>query len=90
MSIGVTIKAFGYVSSLLGTRSVVLSCDNPLSVRSILDQLKAKYPSFSNYVGQLNDIEESLLILRDGNTEDLDSMINPGDELILVTPISGG
>jgi molybdopterin converting factor small subunit len=35
-------------------------------------------------------MDESLLILRNGQTEDLDSLINPGDVLILVTPVSGG
>jgi molybdopterin converting factor small subunit len=86
----VTIKAFGHISSLLGASEVALACDGPLPVKAILDELGSRYPLFSNYLGQLNDIEEYLLILTDSREMQLDSLVQPGEKLVLVTPISGG
>lgn len=86
----VTIKGFGYISSLLGDTEVVLACEDPLPVNAILNELKRKYPAFSNYVGKLNDIEECLLILSDNRELQLDSLVQPGEKLLLVTPVSGG
>ena len=53
-------------------------------------ELKSRYPLFSNYLGQLNNIEESLLILADNREMHLHSLVQPGEKLVLVTPISGG
>jgi molybdopterin converting factor small subunit len=86
----ITIKALGHISSLLGASEVLLDCDSQLAVSAILDRLGSACPSFSNYVREGKYIDENLLILRNGQTEDLDSLINPGDVLILVTPVSGG
>ncbi|MGD0522798.1 MAG: MoaD/ThiS family protein [Candidatus Korobacteraceae bacterium] len=90
ISTGITIKAFGHISSLLGASAVFLDCDSQLAVSAILERLGSAHPSFCNYVRDMKDIDENLLILRNGQTEGLDSLINPGDELILVTPVSGG
>ncbi|MGA2963699.1 MAG: MoaD/ThiS family protein [Candidatus Korobacteraceae bacterium] len=87
---GITIKALGHISSLVGASEVVLDCDSQLMVSAILDRLGSAYPAFSNYIRAVKDIDESLLIVRNGHIENLDSVINPGDELILVTPVSGG
>jgi len=50
MSAGVTIKAFGYISSLLGTSEVTIPCDRQLPLSAILAQLKNNYPSLSQYL----------------------------------------
>jgi hypothetical protein len=91
MPAGVTIKALGHISFLLGASERMVSCDRQISVCSILAQLKSAYPLFSEYLGELDKSEDMLLILR-GNGRELDlySMVDPGEELILVTPISGG
>jgi molybdopterin converting factor small subunit len=86
----VTIKAIGYISSLLGSSEVMVACDYPVPVSTILDELRSKYPLFSKYVGQLENIEESVLILADGRDMQLDSLVEPGKQLVLVTPVSGG
>ena len=86
----VTIRAFGHISSLLGASEVTLACHGPLPVKAILHELGSQYPLFSNYLGQVNDIEEYLLILTEGREMRLDSMVQPGEKLILVTPVSGG
>lgn len=87
---GIKVTAFGHISSLLGAREVVLASDAPLAVSAILDELRSQYPLFSNYLGQLKDVEENLLILADSRELQLSSLVQPGEELVLVTPISGG
>jgi molybdopterin converting factor small subunit len=75
---------------LLGASEVSLDCDGRLAVSEVLDRLGSAYPSFFNYIRGEKYLDESLLVVRNGNIETLDSLINPGDELILVTPVSGG
>jgi molybdopterin converting factor small subunit len=75
---------------LLGASEVSLDCDGRLAVSEVLDRLGSTHPSFFNYVRGEKYLDESLLVVRNGNIETLDSLINPGDELILVTPVSGG
>jgi len=88
---GITVTTFGHITSLLGAREVVLPCDHPLQVSTILDELRSRYPLFANYLGQLNDdIEENLLILADDREMQLNSLVQPGGELVLVTPMTGG
>jgi len=87
---GITVTAFGHISALIGARQVVLASDVPMPVRAILDELISRYPMFSNYVGKLNDVEEYLLVLSDSREMQMNSLVQPGEELVLVTPISGG
>jgi molybdopterin converting factor small subunit len=74
----------------LGARKIVLACEGPLPVSTILDELRSRYPLFSNYLGQLSNIEEFLLILSDSHEIQLHTLVQPGEELVLVTPVSGG
>ena len=85
----VTVKAVGPVSSLLEASETVVSCDSPLPVSVILDELRSRYPPFSNFLGQ-PDIEDNLMIRCGGREMQFDSMVQPGEELLLLTPISGG
>jgi len=85
----ITIKAVGPVSSLLGTRETVIASDSPLQVSVILDELRSRYPLFSKYLGQL-EIVDNLMINCGAREMQLDSMVQPGEELVLITPISGG
>ena len=55
----------------------------PVAVNAILDELKSRCPLFSNYFGQLNNIEESLLILADNREMHLHSLVQPGEKLVL-------
>jgi molybdopterin converting factor small subunit len=74
----------------LGASEVSLDCDGLLAVSEVLYRLGSTYPLFFNYIRGEKYIDESLLVVRNGHIETLDSLINPGDELILVTPVSGG
>jgi molybdopterin converting factor small subunit len=90
MPADVTIRAFGYISSLLEASEVSLPCASQVSVGGILAQLKDRYPLFADYVGQLSGDDDRLLMLCNGQELELSSIIHPGEEVILVTPISGG
>jgi hypothetical protein len=68
----------------------LLACDGPLQVSTILEELRSRYPLFSNYLDQLREIEGNLMIGSGGLEMRLSSMVQPGEELVLVTPISGG
>jgi molybdopterin converting factor small subunit len=85
----VTLRAFGSVSALVGFREASVPCDGPLPLRAILDELRSQYPLFAKYLGQA-DLEDNLMICCTDQELHLDSMVQPGDELVLITPISGG
>jgi hypothetical protein len=85
----ITVMAVGPVSSLLETSETVVCCDSPLPVSAILDELSSRYPLFSKFLGQ-PDIENNLMISCGGREMQFDSMVQPGEELLLLTPISGG
>ncbi len=90
MPTGVHIKAFGHISTLLGATDLDVACDGAVPVRSMLSQLARERPSFAAYIGDLHDVDEKLLVVRSGKIQDLDSIVAPGDDVILVTPIGGG
>ena len=56
----------------------------------ILAQLGERYPLFAKYMSQSPDYEEYLLVVRQSQIEQPDSIIYPGEVLVLVTPVSGG
>ena len=86
----IKITAFGHICSLLGGREVMLDCDGPLPVSAILEELRSRYPLFSNYLGQPPDLHNNLMIGSGSQEMKLTSMVQPGQQLVLVTPISGG
>jgi len=90
MRSGVTIKAIGHISSLLGASEVVIPCQRQLPVSALLAQLGERYPLFSKYINQSSDCEQYVLVVREGKMEAPDAIIHPGEVLVLVTPVSGG
>jgi molybdopterin converting factor small subunit len=85
----IILRAFGSVSALVGFQEAAVSCAGPLPLRAVLDELRSKYPLFTKYLGQA-DVEDNLMICCTDRELHLDSMVQPGDELVLITPISGG
>ena len=84
----IKVIAFGHIAALLGAREVVLDCDGPMRVGAILDELRRRSPRFTGYLGE--SIEEYLMIGIGGRAMPLDSVVEPGGELLLVPPVSGG
>jgi len=60
-----------------------------LPVSVILDELRSRYPLFSKFLGQL-DVEDNMMIRCGSREMQSNSMVQPGEELVLITPISGG
>lgn len=85
----ITVKTFGSVSQLLGFAKADVACDHPLPLSAVLEELRRRYPLFSKYLSQLGD-EVNLVISCAGRELQLDSMVQPGEELLLLTPIAGG
>jgi molybdopterin converting factor small subunit len=61
-----------------------------LPVSAILQELRSRYPLFANYLRQQREITDNLMIGNGGLELRLDSIVEPGQELVLVTPVSGG
>jgi hypothetical protein len=59
-------------------------------VSAILETLKRSYPPFSAYLGQQPELLDTLMIGIGIREMQLDSLVHPGEELVLVTPVSGG
>ena len=85
----ITLRTIGSVSSLVGFHEATVSCNGPLTLSAILDELKGRYPLFSKYLGRA-DIEDNLMICCADRELHLDSTVQPGDKLLLITPVSGG
>jgi molybdopterin converting factor small subunit len=85
----ITVKTFASVSQLLGFAKADVACDGPLPLRVVLAELRSRYPLFSKYLSQVGD-EVNLVISCAGRELQLDSLVQPGDELLLLTPIAGG
>ena len=86
----IKVKAFGHIRTLLGTGEVLLACDGPLPVSAILETLKRSYPLFSAYLDAIPELEENLMVGTGSREMQLNSVVQPGEELVLVTPVSGG
>ena len=90
MATGVTIKAFGPISSMLGASEVNFPCEGQLEVRSLVERLGEVYPGLAKYMSQANSFEDHLLVVRGGQIVEADAIVHPGDVLTMVTPIAGG
>jgi len=71
----VEIKFLGYLTEIVGVRRKELVLETPTALREILP------PSFPS---------ENIVILIDGKVGNLDSLIYPGQSVILMPVLSGG
>jgi len=71
----VEMKFLGYLTDLVGTRKKEVFIESPKPLREILP------PSFP---------EKNLIILIDGKPGDLDTLVSPGQSVILMPILSGG
>jgi len=85
----ITVRTFGSVAALVGFGEAIVSCDGPLPLAAILDVLGNRYPVFSSYLSR-GDAEDNLMICCGDQKLHVDSMVQPGAELLLITPIAGG
>lgn len=78
----IDIIAFGIAKDILGTRKCRLALNDPALVSTLRERLLDKYDGF-----------DELASLRFAVNEEYvhdDYLLNPGDEVVLIPPVSGG
>lgn len=76
------ITLFGITRDIVGHNSLKVSVEQPSSVESLLEKLKAEYP-------RLNDIR-SILVAVNSEYAEGSQFLNETDEIALIPPVSGG
>lgn len=71
----VEIKFLGYLSEIAGARKKEVFVESPMPLREILP------PSFP---------EKNIIVLIDGKSGDLNTLVSPGQSVILMPILSGG
>src|SRR5690606_35790853 len=79
---GIRLVYFAQVAELAGTRQETLSCSTPLSGSDLLEQLQERYPRLAP-VGRLK------LAVNQRHVQH-DVVIQPGDEVAVFEPVTGG
>lgn len=78
----VTVLAFGISRDITGASSLSLSLESPCTVGDLRRQLLARWPAMSSLA--------SLAIAVNSEYATDDQLLQPGDELALIPPVSGG
>lgn len=83
MSDELSIRLFATLKDRAGQPRVSITLDGPTAVSVFLEQLAAKYP-------QLATTLPSSLVAVNRTYAERTTIINPGDEVALFPPVSGG
>ncbi|HWJ28387.1 MAG TPA: molybdopterin converting factor subunit 1 [Flavisolibacter sp.] len=78
----VKILAFGIIKEIFGERQIVLELANGTTINDLNQILINQFPALS----KLNSL---MVAVNDEYAEDV-VVINPGDEIALIPPVSGG
>lgn len=79
----VTVRLFARLRELTGLRHLEIQLERPETVRALLDRLVVDYPEIAPYRSAMRGAV---------NREYVDDthMVADGDELAIITPVSGG
>ncbi|MEL6388671.1 MAG: MoaD/ThiS family protein [Bacteroidota bacterium] len=78
----ITIIAYGIAKDIIGGRTISWPVDGVLSISRLKDSLVKKYPAFSKLTQFRMAVNESY------QTDEY--QISPGDEVVIIPPVSGG
>ncbi|UXP32467.1 molybdopterin converting factor subunit 1 [Reichenbachiella agarivorans] len=78
----ISILAFGIARDILGTSTFDMEIKDGQTVAEIVDELKSKYAAF-------NKLNSVLLAVNEDYVDD-DYIVQQGDELAIIPPVSGG
>ena len=78
----IKVIAFGIARDIIGGNDTSIEVQEGVSVRETLELLKIQYADFEK-------LSSLRLAVNESYVED-DFMINEGDELVLIPPVSGG
>ena len=79
----VRVLAFASLRDALGTAALAVSLAAPASAADVLDALEAEHP-------RLAPFRRSLRVAVNGRYVPAETMLAEGDEVALITPVSGG
>ncbi|MFB6269333.1 MAG: ubiquitin-like small modifier protein 1 [Halobacterium sp.] len=88
-------KLFADLAEVGGDRRITVDVDDGATVGDALDALLADRPALEDRIlTEDGDVREHINILRNGENvrreQGLDTVLEPGDELALFPPVSGG
>lgn len=79
----VRVLFFSVLRETLGCRSLEMNLDDPVSADDLLDDLAATYPA-------LKPFRASVRMAVNESYVEGDHIVRAGDEVALITPVSGG
>ncbi len=77
------VRFFASLKDLVGESELEIHLEKEISVRKIFQQLETRFPEIKRY-------ESILLVAVNMEYADLDTTVNPGDEVCFFPPVSGG
>ncbi|WP_109831162.1 MoaD/ThiS family protein [Reichenbachiella versicolor] len=78
----VTIVAYGIARDIIGTSELILKVDEGITVKDMLTLVKRKFPDFEKLTSLLLAVNEEYV--------EENHIVESGDELVLIPPVSGG
>ncbi|CAG1022168.1 Molybdopterin synthase sulfur carrier subunit [Methylococcales bacterium] len=78
----ITVLAFGIAKDIFGRESVQISLNNEADIASLKTLLEEQYP-------KLKELASYMIAVNDEYAH-TDTVINPGDEIAIIPPVSGG
>lgn len=76
------ILAFGIAKEILGGQSIDIQLGDSVTIEELKNTLKNQYPRLQQLT--------SFMIAINGTYADEEQMIQPGDEVAIIPPVSGG
>jgi molybdopterin synthase catalytic subunit len=82
-TVAVRVRLFARYAELLGAEQVTVELPQPVTVRAVLDRLRAKHPAAAS-------LPSRPLVAINLRQVSLDAELAAGDEVALLPPLSGG
>lgn len=79
---GITVLAFGIAKDIFGRESVQISMGETADIATLKAMLEAQYP-------KLKELASYMIAVNDEYAH-ADTVINAGDEIAIIPPVSGG
>lgn len=82
-TVNIRLKFFASAREIVGTKDLDMDIEKGSKAKDVLDRLKEKYPGLKKLDGQL-------ILAVNKQTGRADKMIEDGDEIAVLPPVSGG
>lgn len=78
----IKLRAFGIAKDIIGGPTSQLEMADRITIKKVKERLTKQYPEFASLVKFSIAVNESY--------QDDDFVVNEGDELVIIPPVSGG